>query len=273
MLQRAHLVRRIQAAFAASLVALVLPVLALAITIGGDNPPPPQPLIGIRGKFGSLLRGITQSIGGTGGLGISCDAIPPGVTLPAPVVTQVCVRDTNSLLSWDTSRGATRQALRNIERLRSEVARTWPGSAGSGPFVVTGTLCLRCPASPQQAVTLSGTFPPEGRVWKVENRDLVLRNVTFQGRGTIMVVNGNLVVEGSNSYLAPDSNHSVGFIVVGGNTTFKPGGATLQRVAGAYLTTGTARLNDPAACSTVPFDLNGSLVANRFDFSGRRTTC
>lgn len=245
---------------------MVIALLALG-TVAAQS----TPQVGILGKIGTVVGRVKEALDVRGSLIIGCRGIDPAV-VSAPgtrVISDYCA-DASSLLAFDPTRRTTRQSAANISRLNREVARPWrPGG------VVTGILCLRCSGSPQG--TNPDSFPPEGKVWRVDG-DLTLRNVIVQGRGTI-IVNGNLTVEGNLTYDPNQaSTSSVGFMVVagpggGGNLTFKPGTISLQKVVGAYLATGTAGLNDTGACSTVPFDLTGSIVANQFDFAGRRTSC
>lgn len=229
------------------------------------------PQIGILGKIGTVVGRVKEALDVRGSLIIGCRGIDPAV-VSAPgtrVISDYCA-DASSLLAFDPTRRTTRQAAANISRLNREVARPWrPGG------VVTGILCLRCSGSPQG--TNPDSFPPEGKVWRVDG-DLTLRNVIVQGRGTI-IVNGNLTVEGNLTYDPNQaSTSSVGFMVVagpggGGNITFIPGTSNPQQLVGAYLASGTIQLNTPGSCSTQGFDMSGSLVANRFEFAGRRTSC
>ncbi|MBI3495061.1 hypothetical protein HY065_00330 [Candidatus Berkelbacteria bacterium] len=232
------------------------------------------PNIGILGKIGSTLGKLQQAFDVRGNLAVSCGAISPDVVLSTTTRTvDLCV-SSDSLLAWDTTKGTTKQTAANIERLRRDVARLW-GPLGNKTY--SGTLCLRCVVSPEESSASPPTFPPEGKVWRVDG-DLVLQNPIFKGKGTI-IVNGNLTVEGDAKYDdTGTSASSVGFIVRGtlgnnGTIIFKPGTSTNQKVVGAYLATGQAFLNPPGVCLTVPFDLTGSLVASKFDLSGRKITC
>ncbi|MFY9484149.1 MAG: hypothetical protein WAP74_00790 [Patescibacteria group bacterium] len=227
--------------------------------------------IGILGKVGTVIGRLKESLNIRGGLVVSCQGIAGSVEVVSgtKVISDYCATQ-NSLLAFDPTKKVTKQAAANITRLNRDVARRW---APSG--TVTGILCLRCPTSPQG--TNPDPFPPEGRVWRVDG-DLTLKDIIFQGRGTV-IVNGNLTIEGSATYdPVQAANSSVGFIAItgssgGGNITFKPGGSGTQKIVGAYLATGTVSLNVSGACSTAPLDVTGSVVANRFDFGGRKAAC
>lgn len=227
--------------------------------------------IGILGKVGTVFGKLKESLNIKGGLVVSCQGIAGSVEVVSgtKVISDYCAAP-NSLLAFDPSKKVTKQAAANIARLNREVARRWEPSG-----TVTGILCLRCPTNPQG--TNPDPFPPEGRVWRVDG-DLTLKDIVFQGRGTV-IVNGNLTIEGNATYdPVSAANSSVGFIVItpasgGGNITFKPSGTGVQKIVGAYLATGTVSLNTSGSCSTVPLDMSGSVVANAFNVSGRQTVC
>lgn len=234
--------------------------------------------IGILGKVGTVIGKLKEALNIKGGLALSCKGLDPGVVVASDtkVIADYCATQ-NSLLAFDPTstdpikRKVTKQAAANIARLNREVARRWAPSGA-----VTGILCLRCPTNPQG--TNPDSFPPEGRVWRVDG-DLTLRDIVFQGRGTV-IVNGNLTIEGNATYDPVSvANSSVGFIVIagpagsGGNIIFKPSGAGIQKIVGAYLATGTVSLNASGACSTLPLDVSGSVVANAFNVTGRKSLC
>lgn len=228
--------------------------------------------IGILGKVGTVFGKLKESLNIKGGLVVSCQGLTSSVEVVSgtKVISDYCATQ-NSLLAFDPTKKVTKQAAANIARLNRDVARRW---APSG--TVTGILCLRCPTSPQG--TNPDPFPPEGRVWRVDG-DLTLRDIVFQGRGTV-IVNGNLTIEGNATYdPVSTANSSVGFIVItgasgsGGNITFKPGTSGIQKIVGAYLATGTVSLNASGACSTVPLDFTGSVVGNAFAVDGRKSSC
>ncbi|MBI3260999.1 hypothetical protein HYZ64_01340 [Candidatus Berkelbacteria bacterium] len=230
--------------------------------------------IGILGKVGTVVGKLKESLNIKGGLVLSCQGLTPSVEVVAgtKVISDYCATQ-NSLLAFDPTKKVTKQAAANIVRLNRDVARVWTPSG-----TVTGSLCLRCPSPTSPQGTNPDSFPPEGRVWRVDG-DLALKDIVFQGRGTV-IVNGNLTIEGNATYDPVSAvNSSVGFIVItgqtgsGGNIIFKPSGTGVQKIVGAYLATGTVSLNDPAACSTQPLDVSGSVVANAFSVSGRKSLC
>jgi len=142
----------------------------------------------------------------------------------------------------DTEEWAGRVAQMRIttSRLVREFGREM--SAGR----ISGIFNLNSPASssPMSGVTANDFLNPEGGVW-VHRGDLVIDQTTFYNRGTIIVLGGDVEINGSLNYGTSDiRKDSFGLIVLdenglGGNITMKANG---QSIIGAYFATGDLRI-------------------------------
>lgn len=81
---------------------------------------------------------------------------------------------------------------------------------------------------------------PEGTIWIKNSGDLVIpgSGVAFNGKGTIIVKNGNLKINGNIEYGANNSNTSVGFIVKGDIEIAE----SVEKLRGAYFATGEIKI-------------------------------
>lgn len=85
---------------------------------------------------------------------------------------------------------------------------------------------------------------PEGTIWIKRSGDYIINGATFSGKGTIIVKDGDLKIDGDIKYNTSDPNTSVGFIVTSprsnkGNIIIKD---TVMELRGAYYTTGTIEI-------------------------------
>lgn len=106
----------------------------------------------------------------------------------------------------------------NTQRLLNEYAQTWTGNLNN----------------------LNPTNRPEGGVWKYTSGDLHVSG-EVSGRGTIIVTNGNLYIDGNLYYPAGDTTSSVGFIMSNGGSIVVAN--NVNQLVGAYSTTGTIEFN------------------------------
>lgn len=117
-------------------------------------------------------------------------------------------------------------------------------------------------AEPSNATNNPGR--PEGTVW-VHHGNLTLDAASFANRGTIVVIGGDVTIQGNLEYVSNSRNNSLGVIVlaengVGGNVTVTDGATQL---VGAYYLTGTMRF---AGTADVPSHMSGTIAASEIQF-------
>lgn len=81
---------------------------------------------------------------------------------------------------------------------------------------------------------------PEGGVWRYDTGDLHI-NGEVQGKGTIIVTNGDLYIDGNLYYPSGDTTSSIGFIVENGRRIVVSN--KVSQLVGAYYTSGTIEFN------------------------------
>ncbi|MFA4979935.1 MAG: hypothetical protein WC589_20645 [Sphingobacterium sp.] len=123
----------------------------------------------------------------------------------------------------------------NIKRLKSEDAKTYSGYNISGYFNLNPIH-----GSPTD---LDFASRPEGQVW-VHSGDLTIdaTGATFFGKGTIIVDNGNIYINGDIKYGADSTGNnptSLGIIANGGNIVIANG---VSQVQGAFYTSGSINI-------------------------------
>jgi len=162
----------------------------------------------------------------------------------------------NSTMYWDTSDTTYKntQMRLNIEQLINEYGKELNQSTINGAFWLN-TDDNNGNAPPANIPEWYASHPTGG-VW-VTDKGLTLKDVTFHGKGTI-IVRDNLTINGNLQYF--DQNSSLGIIVLG-NITFNNSSTS---AVGAFFTP-----NKITYSGTTPFELRGLQVASSFNFSGR----
>jgi len=132
--------------------------------------------------------------------------------------------------SYDTVMWGINQQKVNamIDKIKQSATTAAIGSSYEGNWVLDndGT-------NPGTPLGSGGTNYPDGKVW-IKRGDLTLGNVTFSGRGTI-IVDGNLTINGSSGYL--HDNDFVG--IIANNITITN---NVNALVGAYYSNGNIEM-------------------------------
>jgi hypothetical protein len=160
-----------------------------------------------------------------------------------------------STMYWNTNDTYKNTQMRlNIEQLINEYGKELDRSTINGAFWLNTD--DNSGNAPPANIPEWYASHPTGGVW-VTDKGLTLKDVTFHGKGTI-IVRDNLTINGDLQYF--DQNSSLGIIVLG-NITFNNSSTS---AVGAFFTP-----NKITYTGNQPFTLNGLQVASSFNFSGR----